>query len=167
MTKMAIRKATPFDGPGIAAVMETVAAERVYSAIDRPWDVSAQTRYIESLSARETLHVAVRGSSIVGFQVLDQWSAIDSMAHVGQVGTFLLREWRALGIGRELWTATEAFARTAAYRKIVIQVRASNAGAQEFYKRLGFEECRQLKQQILIDGVADDEILFEYFIRTS
>jgi ribosomal protein S18 acetylase RimI-like enzyme len=44
------------------------------------------------------------------------------------------------GIGRQLWHATEAFAREAGYRKLAIQVRASNTVAQSFYRGLGFKE---------------------------
>ncbi len=162
-----IRQATAHDASGIVAVMKTIAAERVYSAIDQPWDVATQARYIQSLSAREAIHVAVADTGIVGFQVLDRWSGLPSMAHVGQVGTFLLPEWRGQWIGRALWEATARFARAAEFKKLVIQVRASNEGAQRFYKRLGFVECGRLRNQVLIGGVADDEILFEYFILTS
>ena len=85
------------------------------------------------------------------------------MAHVGQVGTFLLPEWRGQGVGRKLWRATEAFARQAGYRKLVIQVRASNRAAQAFYQSLGFQQCGRLTRQVIIDGVEDDEVLMEYF----
>lgn len=85
------------------------------------------------------------------------------MAHVGQVGTFLLPAWRGLGVGRQLWSATEAFARGAGYRKLAIQVRASNTVAQAFYRRLGFQECGRLTRQVIIDGIEDDEVLMEYF----
>jgi hypothetical protein len=47
------------------------------------------------------------GAGIVGLQVVDRWSpGLTSMAHVGQVGTFLLPQWRRRG----LWAATTAFA---------------------------------------------------------
>ncbi|MBV9172361.1 MAG: GNAT family N-acetyltransferase [Chloroflexi bacterium] len=55
------------------------------------------------------------------------------MAHVGQVGTFLLPAWRGMGVGRQLWNMTLGFARDARYRKFAIYVRGSNANAQAFY----------------------------------
>ena len=64
-----------------------------------------------------------------------------------------------------MWEATEAFARESEYGKLVIQVRASNAGAQAFYRRLGFAECGRLRRQVIIDGVEDDEVLMELFLR--
>lgn len=120
---------------------------------------------MESLSEREVIHVAVHEGRIVGLQVLDRWSSLlPSMAHVGQIGTFLLPDYRRSGLGKRLWAATEGFARRAGYRKIVIQVRASNEAAQAYYRGLGFRECGRLSQQVIVDGVMDDEVLMELFL---
>jgi ribosomal protein S18 acetylase RimI-like enzyme len=161
-----IRRAVPKDAAGIVAVLDVVAAERIHSAIDRVWTVEDERRYLEALLPREAIHVAVdKARGIVGLQILDRWSAIlDSMAHVGQVGTFLLPAWRRLGVGRQLWNVTLAFARDARYRKLVIYVRGSNANAQAFYRHLGFQECGRLARQVMLDGVEDDEVLMELFI---
>ena len=161
-----IRRATPADAGGIAAVLAVVTAERIHSAIDRAWTADEQRRYLESLSPREAIHVAVdAGHGIVGLQVVDRWSAgLTSMSHVGQVGTFLLPEWRHRGVGHRLWSATIAFAREAGYRKLIIQVRGSNAAAQAFYQRLGFQPCGRLSRQVVIDGIDDDEVLMEHFL---
>jgi RimJ/RimL family protein N-acetyltransferase len=144
-------------------VIEAIAAERIHSAIDRAWTAEEERRWLESLSPREAVHVAVHDrQGVIGLQTLERWSAtLGSMAHVGQIGTFLLPEWRGRGLGRRLWTATLAFARGAGYRKFVIQVRASNAGAQAFYRGLGFVECGRLTRQVRIDGLEDDEVLME------
>jgi ribosomal protein S18 acetylase RimI-like enzyme len=154
------------DVAGIAAVLQMVAAERTHSAIDRAWTVEEERSYLESLSTREALQVAIdKSGGVVGVQCLDRWAPqMNSMAHVGQVGTFLLPEWRGRGVGRQLWNATESFARAAGYRKLVIQVRASNTAAQTFYRRLGFCECGRLARQVIVDGVEDDEVLMEHFL---
>ena len=156
----------PPDAAGIVNVLEAVTAERIHSAIDQVWTVEQETRYLESLTPREVFHVAVDAAAgIVGFQSLDLWSSLlSSMAHVGQVGTFLLPGWRGLGVGRQLWSATEAFAHQAGYRKLAIQVRASNTVAQAFYRRLGFHECGRLTRQVIIDGIEDDEVLMRVLL---
>jgi GNAT superfamily N-acetyltransferase len=166
MSALHIRKASPSDAAGIVKVLETVASERVHSAIDRVWSVEQEARYLESISQREIFHVAVdRLHEIVGFQSLDLWSSLlPSMAHVGQVGTFLLPEWRGQGVGHQLWNATQAFARRHGYRKLAIQVRGTNIGAHAFYRGLGFTECGRFARQVIIDGVEDDEVLMEYFL---
>ena len=163
---MKVRRAIPEDAPAIVALLAVVIEERVHSAIDRVWSVEQERRYLESLSAREVMHVALDAADrVVGLQIFDRWSAVlDSMAHVGQVGTFLLSAWRGRGICRELWNATAAFAREARYQKLLVQVRGTNAHAQVFYRRLGFAECGRLSRQVMIDGSQDDEILMELFL---
>jgi ribosomal protein S18 acetylase RimI-like enzyme len=163
---MTIRRARPDDAGPIATVFGVVAAERIHSAIDGAWTADEERRYLESLSPRETVHVAVDDANgIVGLQLLERWSpSLGSMAHVGQVGTFLLPAWRRRGLGRLLWSATTAFAAEAGYRKLVIQVRGSNAAAQAFYRGLGFRDCGRLSRQVIIDGREDDEVLMEFFV---
>jgi L-amino acid N-acyltransferase YncA len=114
-----IRPASPDDATGIVSVLGAVAGERVHSAIDRAWTIDQERRYLESLSPREIVHVAVdERSEIVGLQILDRWSALESMAHVGQLGTFVLAAERRRGVGHQLWNATLPFALQAGYRKL-------------------------------------------------
>ena len=161
-----IRRAVADDAAGIVDVLVVVTAERVHSAIDRVWTVEAERQYLQSLSQREAIHVAVDESQrIVGLQILDRWSPVlTSTAHVGQVGTFLLPERRRQGVGRQLWNATLAFARAAGYRKLVIQVRGSNSSALAFYRQLGFVDCGRLARQVIIDDFEEDEVLLELFL---
>jgi len=160
-----VRTATPDDAAAVAAVLQAVVAERLHSAIDRAWTVEEERAYLISLSSREVVHVAIDDiDGIVGLQVLDRWSPLGSMAHVGQVGTFILPSHRRRGLGHTLWAVTARFARDAAYRKLVIQVRGTNEAAQAFYRRLGFRECGRLIRQVMIDGAEDDEVLMESFL---
>lgn len=161
-----IRRATADDANGIVAVWEQIVRERIYSAIDVPFTVEQERTYLESLSPREVIYVATGDlQDIVAFQSLDLWArSIHSMRHVGQLGTFVLPGWRRCGAGGRLFQQTYAFARDAGYRKLVIQVRASNVPARRFYARLGFEECGRLTRQVCIDGQDDDEVLMELFL---
>ena len=178
-----VRRATPDDAEAICAVLGAVVAERAFSAIDRPWPVGEQRRYLEALPGSEAFHVAVvpadalgavarsaevaenHHERVVGYQSLDRYSAfLHSMAHVAGLGTFVLPAWRGRGIGQALFAATRDFAVDAGYRKFVIYVRGSNTGAQAFYQRLGFVPCGRLTRQTVIDGREDDEVLMEYFL---
>jgi hypothetical protein len=45
----------------------------VHSAIDRVWTGERERTYLESLSAREVIHVALDGTDrVVGLQILDR-----------------------------------------------------------------------------------------------
>jgi RimJ/RimL family protein N-acetyltransferase len=162
-----IRPASIEDAKGIASVLENVVSERIHSAIDRAWTAEEQRSYLESLSGREVFHVATAASGdVIGYQSLDLYSPVlPSMAHVGQLGTFLLPEWRGHGVGQALFNATKRYAASVGYRKLVIQVRASNVPAQTFYRRVGFLECGRFRAQVIIDGRPDDEIVMEFFLR--
>ena len=166
MADFTIRRAGEGDSEGILAVLKVVAAERIYSAIDRPWALEQERIYLRSLSLREATHIAVAESrEVIGFQNLDLWAAfVHSMRHVGQVGTFLLPTWRRQSVGHTLFGVTQEFARDAAYSKFVIQVRASNLSAQAFYISLGFRECGRFSRQVRIDNQEDDEIMMEHFL---
>ena len=150
MATFSVRPATADDAAAIASVLQVIVSERVHSAIDRAWNVEEERAYLESLSSREVVHVAIdRNVGVVGLQVLDRWSpSLDSMAHVGQVGTFILPTYRRRGLGHALWAATVTFARSAGYRKLIIQVRSTNAAAQAFYRGIGFVECGRLVRQV-------------------
>jgi RimJ/RimL family protein N-acetyltransferase len=161
-----IRRASLEDAKGIAGVLDAVARERIHSAIERAWTAEEQRTYLASLSTRETFHVAISESGeIVGYQSLDLYApSLSSMAHVGQLGTFLLPEWRRRGVGLALFDATKRFAASTGYQKLVIQVRASNLLAQAFYKRLGFVECGRLRAQVIVHGTKEDEIIMELLL---
>ena len=112
------------------------------------------------------MHVAIADSGlVVGCQSLDMYSPIlSSLAHVAQIGTFILPAWRRQRVGQALFDVTRRFALSAGYRKLVITVRASNASALSFYQSLEFVECGRLSRQVEIDGKEDDEIILELFL---
>lgn len=160
-----ILRATEADAEGIASVFQEIAQERIFSAIDIPFTVEEERVYIRAQHPREAFYVAVANSEIVGIQTLDLWAPhLHSMRHVGQIGTFILAEWRHRGLGKALFQHVRSFARSADYAKLIVQVRDSNEPAHWFYKRLGFQQCGRLRRQVRIDGREDDEILMELFL---
>lgn len=161
-----IRRAVEADAAAIVAIIEGIASERIYTAIDRPWPADRQRQHLIALSPREAVHVAEADrEGIIGHQSLELWApSLGSMAHVGQIGTFLAPAWRRRGIGEALFQRTVAFARDRHFQKFVIQVRSSNLGAQCFYQRLGFVLCGRLARQVRIDDQEDDEIVMELFL---
>ncbi len=161
-----IRAAIESDAEAMIAILEGIASEQIYTAIDKPWSTDEQRRHLMSLSPRETVQLAeTECQEAIGYQTLELWApTLDSMAHVGQIGTFLRPEWRRQGIGEAFFENTVEFARKHDFRKFVIQVRSSNVAAQSFYGRLGFRACGRLARQVHIGQQEDDEIIMEYFL---
>jgi ribosomal protein S18 acetylase RimI-like enzyme len=163
--QVTVRRATLDDAEAISAIWEAVCAERVYTAVSRPFTPEQEREYIASLSAHEGIFLAEAEGRIVGFQSLDLWARYtDSFDHVGVLGTFVLPEWRGQGIGRRLAEHTFDFARANGYEKVVIYVRAGNTGAQAFYRSLGFVAKGVLARQVKIDGQYEDEVFMELFL---
>lgn len=163
--QITIRRTTTDDAEAISAIWKVVCAERVYTAVNRPFTPQQERDYIASLSDREGIFLAEVNARIVGFQSLDLWAKYtDSFEHVGVMGTIILPEWRRKGIGRRLADHTLGFARANGYEKIVIYMRAGNTGAQVFYRSLGFIPKGVLKQQGKIDGRYEDEVFMERFL---
>lgn len=160
-----IRRATPGDAEAISAVWEIVCAERVHTAINRPFTPQQEQEYIAALSDREAVFLAETEGQVIGFQSLDLWAKFtDSFDHVGSMGTIILPEWRREGVGRRLAQHTLEFACANGYEKIVIYVRAGNGGAQAFYRGLGFVPKGVLARQVKIDGQYEDEVFMELFL---
>ena len=162
---VSIRRATPDDAPSIVAIWQTIATEKIYSAIDRPFTLEQEHEYIASLTEREGVFLAECDGRVIALQSLDLWARfIRSMDHVAQIGTQILPEWRGRGIGAKLAAHTLAFAREHGYDKLVIFVRASNTNAQAFYQSIGFAPCGRFTRQVKIDNQYDDEIMMELFL---
>lgn len=161
-----VRRAVPADAQSMVLLLQEIAAERMFTAITEPWSAAQQENHISGLSPRELIQVAEgQEGNVIGYQVLELWApSLASMAHVGQIGTFVGADWRSCGVGRRLFRLTHDFAAAHGYSKFVIQVRSGNNAAQSFYKQLGFEQCGRLKRQVRVNGVEEDEILMELFL---
>jgi ribosomal protein S18 acetylase RimI-like enzyme len=163
--EIGIRRATPNDAEALSVIWEVVCEERVYTAVDRPFTPQQERDYIASLSEREGIFVAEVDGEVVGFQSLDLWAKYSgAFDHVGTMGTIILPHWRRRGIGRRLAEHTLEYARAHGYEKVVIYVRAGNAGARAFYRGLGFVRKGVLERQVRIDGEYEDEVFMELFL---
>jgi ribosomal protein S18 acetylase RimI-like enzyme len=163
--QITVRRATPDDAEVISAIWEVVCAERVFTAVSRPFTPQQERDYIMSLSEREGIFLAGVDGQIAGFQSLDLWAKYaDSFDHVGVMGTIILPEWRRKGVGHRLAEHTLEFGRANGYEKVLIYVRAGNTGAQAFYRSHGFVPKGVLARQVKIDGQYEDEVFMELLL---
>jgi dephospho-CoA kinase len=160
-----VRPAVEDDAPGIAEVLNAVIREGGLTVLDHICSAEEERAFLRGLPPRSRLTVAGLGPVIAGFQVLEPYvTYTHALEHVAQLGTYVLGTVRGRGIGRALANETLAYARDAGFRKIVINVRADNLGAQNYYAGLGFRPCGRLAQQAWVDGHYVDELLYEHFL---
>jgi dephospho-CoA kinase len=160
-----IRLATVQDAAGIVDVLNTVVRECRFTALERPLTLDEEIAFLSARGPRDAVTVAECAGRIVGFQTLDPFMpSIASMAHVAQMGTYILPAYRRFGLGRRLFRASCDVALMHGYEKVVVYVREGNRGAQRFYRRLGFVPCGRLTDQTRIGDVYEDEMLFEIML---
>jgi ribosomal protein S18 acetylase RimI-like enzyme len=157
-----VRKATVNDAKQVANVINSVIAEGKHTIFDRPFSEEEERKFISSLGSRSALHVAEVDGKITGVQSIDLLTDLAaSVQHVATIGTWLLLDYRGLGIGRCLAEESFIFARRHGYRKILIQVLADNHRALRFYRSLGFCDVGIAKQHVRLAGVFHDEMYLE------
>ena len=162
-TAVFVRTATVDDAEQVVAVMNGVIAEGTFTLFDTPFSLQDERDFIASRGPRSALYVAAGSDGdILGVQSLDRFSTLAaSMRHVATMGTWLRRDARGRGIGRELAAQSLAFARRSGYTKIVIQVLAGNENALRFYRDLGFTDIGVARQHVRLAGTLHDEIYLE------
>jgi len=162
VTIRAARRGDQADAAGIAAVLNSVIAERRYTAMAGYWTAEAEEAYLDGLGPRSEVFVAETAGHIVGLQSIAPFvNYPSSMDHVAEFGTFILAGYRGHGIGHKLAEVSLRFLRTHGYEKVVIFVLADNPLGLAYYRSLGFEERGTLQRQTKIDGVYHDEAFME------
>jgi len=160
-----IRKARPQDGPQVAELINSVIDEGGLTALYPKLTAGQATEYIQNLGPRSIMILAELEGAVLGVQMVEPFATYTrAMDHVATLRTFVHRNFRRQGVGRKLIEATMAFARHAGYEKFVIYVRLGNAGAQRFYRQMGFIPKLMMERQVKIEGRYDDEMLMEFFV---
>src|SRR5438132_2130420 len=129
-----IRKATVNDAKQVADV-NSVISEGKYTLFDRAFSEEEERAFILSLRDRSAVYVAAIDNAVVGVQSIDLFANFaESVRHVATMGTWLRTDFRGRGIGRLLAEESFRFARSADYRKVVIQILVDNEAALRFYR---------------------------------
>jgi L-amino acid N-acyltransferase YncA len=163
-----IRKATVNDAEQIAAVLNGVIAEGVFTLFDRPFTTEEERAFIATLGPRSALFVAQIGQEIAGVQSIDLFSNLaHSTNHVATMGTWLRGDFRGRGIGRRLAAESFRFADANGYTKIVIHVLADNELALRFYRGLGFADIGVARKHVRLEGKFHDEVYLEMLLNVS
>jgi len=157
-----VRKATPEDAEGVAAVLNGAILGGSATILDTPFSVEEERAYIESLPPRSFIHVAeTPGAGIVGFQAVIPWSDFATTAHdhVATMGTFVDAAQRRRGVGAELARSSFAAALALGYEKVFTDLRADNLASLAYHLSLGFTVAGAARGQARV-GDRDVDVLF-------
>jgi ribosomal protein S18 acetylase RimI-like enzyme len=121
--------ATEADALGIARM----ARDLIETGLGWSWNAA---RVLRSIRELDTLVLVARaGSRLIGFAIMDFG---EESAHLSLFAVDPSHQRR--GIGRHMFGWLKDSALTAGIAVVKLELRASNLGAQQFYRRLGFEE---------------------------
>ncbi len=160
---VAIRRATPADGPALAALDAATWSPAVTPAArwaaDR--DFFARTRADDVL-------VAADGGTVAGYVVVEHPTRLASHAHVLQVGGLAVHpDHQGRGIGRLLVTEAVAEARRRGGRRLTLRVLGTNPVARALYEGCGFGVEGILPGEFLLEGRYVDDVLMGRVLEPS
>ena len=164
---LSVRRATPDDAGGVAAVLNGAITGGSPTLLDTPFAVEDERAYIESLPARGFIHVAeLPGAGIVGFQTVIPWSDFVTTAHdhVATMGTYVAAAHRRCGVGAALARASFAAARSLGYEKVFTDLRADNLPSLAYHLSLGFTVVGAARRQARTAGGDVDVLFIERFL---
>jgi ribosomal protein S18 acetylase RimI-like enzyme len=157
---MEVRDTADADAESVAALIDSVARERLYLAGTVGFPVDSTRAFIASVKAAGGVHVvAVVSGEVIGWCDIVP-HAFEGMQHVGRLGMGVQKDHRSRGVGRELLSVAVQKAFAGALERIELEVFSSNRSAVRLYETFGFEcEGRKVAGRKL-DGVTDDILLY-------
>jgi L-amino acid N-acyltransferase YncA len=162
-----VRDARPDDAAEIIRILNPIIEAGTFTALDSPFTVEAERRFIESFPARGIFHVVEDRADgrLLGFQDVSPFADYTrAFDHVGVIGTFVDLSHRRQGIARHLFRATFEAARLKGYEKFFTFIRADNPAALATYRHHGFEVIGTARRQARMKQGYVDEILVEAFL---
>ena len=130
MTQVQLRHAISLDFVAI------VALERATEFAPH-WSPATYAGIVNSTTQKRHLIVAYRDQELVGFAVA-AFNAADQLAELESV--VVTAHARRLGIGRALCAAVLDWSRAQGATEVILEVRATSAGAITLYAALGFKQ---------------------------
>jgi len=164
---ISIRRATPDDAAGVAAVLNGVIAGGRHSLLDTPFTEAEERLYIRELPERSFLHIAEAAGGIIAFQTVVPWNTFTTREfdHVATMGTYVDERHRRRGVGAALAAASFARALEMGYEKIFTDLRADNLDSLGYHLALGFTIVGTARRHARVAGRDIGVIFIERFLK--
>ena len=161
-TSLTIRAALPSDAEALAVYIAAIVAERlpVLFARDVPPTPEQIAKMIARTAAdeRSALFVAVEKGAVIGMLDFSPL-ARPQQRHVGSFGMSVARSSRGRGTGARLLRALYAFAKEHGYRKLELEVFATNGPAIVLYESHGFVHEGRRRGAVMVGEETVDVLL--------
>ena len=140
---MQIREAEPEDAAAFLALYERINSETDFMLFGRgelQVSVETQAQQIEQSAASGSgvMLLSEIDGQLVGFARASRYIG-RRHAHCLYLGIGVLQAWVGRGIGRQLMTGVEQWARVRAFHRLELMVHVGNHPAIALYEKLGFE----------------------------
>lgn len=153
-----IRPITLDDVPSYHAALASVAREGLYLRMTEAPSLASTSHFVADNIGNGNPHfVALDGHVVVGWCDICR-SGEHRSEHVGSLGMGVIASHRRRGIGHKLIAATLAAA-LPLFRRVELEVYATNPGAIALYERVGFVPEGTRRRAIHIEGVDIDIVM--------
>jgi ribosomal protein S18 acetylase RimI-like enzyme len=167
LVEAAVRRATPADAPGIAAVQVTTWREAYRGIMPaaglEKLSVERSREGWESMLSEEgsTVAVAIIGERVVGFSAYGPSRDPEAPPATGEVyALYLLPELWSTGLGTRLWAASVEGLAAAGLDEVIVWVLRENRRARGFYERRGMTLDPDAILDFQIEGAALPEVRY-------
>ena len=167
--ELTIRKATKDDAGEILEYLKLVGGESdnlTFGANGLGMTLEQEEEYVESKNNSKTSALLV---GLVGGRIVCDGSisapTMERVAHIGEVGISVLKEFWGIGIGTCLMNEMIRFAKeTGILEVLFLGVKAENTTAIALYKKLGFQEIGRFPGFFKVSGKYYDEIMMILYL---
>ncbi|MBJ6988254.1 MULTISPECIES: GNAT family N-acetyltransferase [unclassified Devosia] len=152
-----IRAITLGDAAGYNAVLGAVAREQKYLRMTDAPPIERTRNFVAHNIERRNPHlVAVNQDVVIGW--CDICREPDMARHVGSLGMGVMSGFRGRGVGSALMKSALAAAKEEGFKRIELEVYASNTKAIALYERFGFEREGLRRKAVCIQNAWDDVV---------
>ncbi|WP_404442342.1 GNAT family N-acetyltransferase [Sutcliffiella horikoshii] len=159
-----LRPVEESDAKDIVTAVESIIAAGQYIQKDVPRTPEEETLFIRDMKSKENMYIGVeRNGRVVGIARVIR-GEIQMKRHTGLFRTWLAEEAQGLGIGKKIMDYTDMWCEQH-IRKLSLTVFSSNQVAYQLYKKYGFHEEGNQKEQAFINGEYVDELWMAKFYK--
>jgi ribosomal protein S18 acetylase RimI-like enzyme len=155
-----IRPSQDADAPGLAALINAVAAEgELIAAVPGEPDTIEQSSRLISIVLDGGLTLTLEVDGVPAGHLMVQRRAGSHYAHVGEIAILVSNAQRGAGLGRSLMEMAISWARAVGLAKLSLRVFPDNQRAIALYRSLGFQDEGLVKGEVRMPSGDRDMLL--------